>query len=236
MRAEGGSVKNKREEKKWGFRSTMITILCVLVVAIAGILFLRDSGTDEGEPFRMDAGQQNAPQSEWGVHVDNPVPTVDSKENPSGGRSGEGGDGNADRNAGTFLIPVKEGKITKEFSGNQLIYSKTLDQFETHTGMDFTADEDAQVLAAAAGTVIKVGSDDKFGLTIEIDHGNGYVTRYCNLSTDEMVEEGDTVEAGSVISGVGRDALFESLDPPHLHFEVIKNGEKIDPKTVLKTN
>ena len=55
------------------------------------------------------------------------------------------------------------------------------------------------------------------------------MTRYCNLSTDRMVEEGDVVEAGDVISGVGITALFESNDPPHLHLEVLKDGIPIDP-------
>ena len=49
-----------------------------------------------------------------------------------------------------------------------------------------------------------------------------------------MVGEGDVVKAGDVISGVGITALFESMDPPHLHFEVLKDGNPIDPASFIE--
>jgi len=90
------------------------------------------------------------------------------------------------------------------------------------------------VLAVADGTITKVYNDDKLGLSIEISHGNGLVTKYSNLSTTKMVGEGDVVKMGSVISGVGNSGLFESLESPHLHFEVLKDGISIDPSQYVK--
>ena len=81
---------------------------------------------------------------------------------------------------------------------------------------------------------LKVYNDDKLGITIEISHGNGIVTKYSNLSTTKMVGEGDVVKKGQPISGVGSSALFESLESPHLHFEVLKDGVPIDPSGYIK--
>ena len=55
-------------------------------------------------------------------------------------------------------------------------------------------------------------------------------SKYSNLSTAAMVEEGDAVTKGQVISGVGNSALFESLDPEHLHFELWVDGQAVDPE------
>jgi murein DD-endopeptidase MepM/ murein hydrolase activator NlpD len=130
-------------------------------------------------------------------------------------------------------VPL-DGQITKQFSTEVPIYSPTLDQYVIHTGIDIQAPADTQVLAAGEGTVTKVYNDDKYGITIEISHGNGIVTKYSNLSTTKMVEEGDVVKKGQTISGVGSSALFESLEAPHLHFEVLKDGVAIDPGDYIR--
>lgn len=92
---------------------------------------------------------------------------------------------------------------------------------------------DSPVMAVSEGTITKVYNDDKLGITIEVTHQRGYQTRYSNLSTDRMVEEGDMVKAGEVISGIGTTALFESLDSPHLHFEVWKDGVAVNPSSFM---
>ena len=99
----------------------------------------------------------------------------------------------------------------------------------THCGTDIEAPEDAQVLAVTAGTVTAVYQDDRYGKSIELTHDNGFVTIYSNLSTNEMVEVGDIVEAGKIIGGVGSTGLFESMEPAHLHLEMLKDGAYVDP-------
>ena len=112
---------------------------------------------------------------------------------------------------------------------DKLIYSVTLDQYMTHCGIDIEAPEDTQVLAVADGTVTAVYEDDRYGLSIEITHADDIITIYSNLSTDEMVEAGDTVTAGQIIGGVGSTGLFEALEPAHLHFEMLKGGAYVNP-------
>ena len=103
-----------------------------------------------------------------------------------------------------------------------------------HKGIDIGGKLDAQVKAVADGTVTKVFTNDTMGITIVIDHGNDICTVYSNLSTDSMVETGDTVKQGQVISGIGDTALFECSDEAHLHFEVLKNGRNINPEKLVK--
>ncbi len=131
-----------------------------------------------------------------------------------------------------LLMPV-DGEIILDFAKDTLVYSRTLEQWSSHDGVDIKSDRGTPVKAAADGIVEKIYNDNKLGITIIIDHGNGLKTKYCNLSTDNMVEAETLVKKGDTISGIGNSATFEIGDQSHLHFEVIKNGENIDPMTLL---
>jgi|LSQX01.1.fsa_nt_gb murein DD-endopeptidase MepM/ murein hydrolase activator NlpD len=132
----------------------------------------------------------------------------------------------------TFMWPVK-GEIILDFAKDTLIYSKTLEEWRTHSGVDIKGDMGTQVKAATDGIIEKVYKDDGLGISIIIDHENGLKTKYSNLSTESMVKPNQKVEQGDVISGIGDSAIFEIGDQAHLHFEIIKDGENIDPKTIL---
>lgn len=159
------------------------------------------------------------------ANVSAKIPTVDSVGNSDGKAS-----------ASKFINPVKsdEAYVTNEYSMDTLIYSVTLDQYMTHCGMDIEAPEDTQVAAAASGTVTAIYDDDRFGTSVEITHSDGYVTVYSNLSTADLIEVGDVVEAGKIIGGVGTTGLFESLEPAHLHLEMLKDGVYVNPADYIK--
>lgn len=126
-----------------------------------------------------------------------------------------------------------DGDICMDYSEESLVYSKTLDQYIAHKGIDIEAPLNTPVSAAADGSIIKVEQDKQMGITIWIQHANDLVTIYSNLSTTEMVNVGDQVKKGDVISGIGDTALFETLEVPHLHFEVTRNGRHENPKSHL---
>ena len=73
-----------------------------------------------------------------------------------------------------------------------------------------------------------------WGLTITIEHDNGFKTVYANLLTSEFVVEGEKVQKGQTIGTVGNTAIFESSDDIHLHFEILKDNVNVDPATYLK--
>ena len=132
-----------------------------------------------------------------------------------------------------FKMPV-EGEIMKEFANNKLVYSSTLDVWATHNGIDIAADKTTVVKAAADGTVSSIKNDPRYGLTVIIEHVNGYKTVYSNLLSTEFVVEGEKVEQGQSIGTVGNTAAFEISDEPHLHFELLKDNEQQDPELYLK--
>lgn len=132
-----------------------------------------------------------------------------------------------------FKMPVS-GEIMKEFADNKLVYSTTLDVWTTHNGIDIAADKTTVVKSAADGTVKSIKNDPRYGLTVIIEHANGYKTIYSNLLTTEFVVEGEKVKQGQSIGTVGNTAAFEVSEEPHLHFELLKNNEQLDPELYLK--
>jgi murein DD-endopeptidase MepM/ murein hydrolase activator NlpD len=132
-----------------------------------------------------------------------------------------------------FQSPV-EGDIVREFAKDSLIYSETLQEWTTHTGIDIKAEKTTVVKAAEAGIVKSIKNDPRYGLTIVIEHSNGFQTVYSNLLTSEFVVEGESVEKGQSLGTVGNTAAFEIADEPHLHFEILKDSVQIDPNIYLK--
>lgn len=132
-----------------------------------------------------------------------------------------------------FEAPVS-GEIIKDFTMDTLSYSKTLEEWTTHPGIDIKADKTTVVVASEAGTVESIKNDPRYGLTITIAHTSGFKTIYSNLLTTEFVKEGETVEKGQTIATVGESSSFEISDESHLHFEMYKDGELVNPTIYLK--
>ena len=132
----------------------------------------------------------------------------------------------------TFVKPV-EGEIICEFAKDNLIYSETLKEWITHTAVDIKADKTSVIKAAADGIVRSIVNDPRYGLTVIIEHDDGYETIYSNLLTAEFVVEGEEVKQGQTIGTAGNTAAFESEMECHLHFEMLKDGEYVDPSIYI---
>lgn len=133
----------------------------------------------------------------------------------------------------SFIKPT-EGEVICEFAKDNLIYSETLKEWITHTAIDIKADKTSVIKSAADGIVRSIVNDPRYGLTVIIEHDDGYETVYSNLLTAEFVVEGEEVKQGQTIGTVGNTAAFESEMECHLHFELLKNGEYVDPSIYLK--
>lgn len=133
----------------------------------------------------------------------------------------------------SFEKPV-DGEIMKEYAKDNLVYSETLKEWVTHLGIDIKAEKTSVVKAAEAGTVKSIKNDPRYGLTIVVDHEDGYQTVYSNLLTSEFIVEGEKVEKGQSLGTVGNTAVFEIADEAHLHFEILKDSIQIDPSIYIK--
>ena len=132
-----------------------------------------------------------------------------------------------------FLYPV-EGEIIRGFAKDSLIYSDTLEEWITHFAIDIKAERTTVVKSAEAGTVESIKNDPRYGLSIVVEHVNGFKTVYSNLLTTEFVSEGEKVEKAQSLGTIGNSASFEIVDEPHLHFEILKDGVNVDPNIYLK--
>lgn len=101
-----------------------------------------------------------------------------------------------------------------------------------HEGIDFSAEIGTAIKSVAAGIVSWSGPKDNYGNLIEIDHGNGYITRYGHIN-ELFVKVGDKVDKGQLIASVGNTGRSTG---PHLHFEIEKDGQYQDPKHYMKLN
>ena len=109
----------------------------------------------------------------------------------------------------SLQMPV-EGEITHKFAKENLIYSETLREWVTHAGIDIKAEKTSIVQSAEDGTVKSIKNDPRYGLTIVIDHGEGFETVYANLLSAEFITEGEKVIKGQSIGTIGHTASFFS--------------------------
>ncbi|MCX7285723.1 MAG: M23 family metallopeptidase [Novosphingobium sp.] len=101
-----------------------------------------------------------------------------------------------------------------------------------HAGLDFRGPVGAPIYAAAAGTVSFVGMKQGYGRVVEIDHGNGLMTRYAHMSRTGA-QVGQKVGAGAAIGQIGSSGRSTG---PHLHFEVRINDRPVNPRPFLEAN
>ena len=132
-----------------------------------------------------------------------------------------------------FIKPVN-GDLFKEFSMDSLVYSDTLQEWVTHRGVDYQVNISDDVKASANGTIKSIKNDPRYGWSITIEHKDGFSTIYTCLVDVSLVKEGDSVEQGQVIAKAGKSGVFESADGSHLHFEMMKDGDYINPEIYIK--
>ena len=133
----------------------------------------------------------------------------------------------------TLQMPTT-GEILLGYFGDKLSKSKTMGDWRTHNGIDIKTEMTAAVYAAADGTVKKAEYDDMLGYVVVLSHEGGYETIYANLASCDSVKADQKVKAGDYLGAVGDSAVFEKLEPAHLHFELKKDGKYADPFDYLK--
>lgn len=124
--------------------------------------------------------------------------------------------------------PIEKGWISSHFG-------KRVDPFtgkqEFHRGVDFAGKYYSNVISVAGGVVTEADDRGAYGNLVEIDHGNGYITRYGHNDKLE-VKVGQTVKKGEVIAKMGSTGRSTG---PHVHFEVLKNGVRVDPMKFIRS-
>lgn len=190
--------------------------------------------------YNAQAAQFKAPSPEANQAADQAQATSPSTEAPAtdGGAATDTAAGEAaeaqtpapapEPDLNTLVWPVT-GNVLTPYGWN---FSKTMQDWRLHGGVDLKAADGAPVRAALAGTVVSVGLDPALGYLVVLDHGGGVQTAYGSLKAPE-VAVGDHLEQNDYLGKVGTTALTESADGPHLHFALTVKGEPVDPRKYL---
>ena len=149
---------------------------------------------------------------------------VDSNDNAGEGSSTDD----------SFIKPC-DGEIIRTYSMDSLVYSDTLQEWITHRGIDIKGEMYQEVRATQSGTIKSIKNDPRYGTSIIIEHKNGFKTVYsCLLGTRDGLEENQEVKQGDVIGKIGNSGVFETADGAHLHFEMLKDDEYVNPNIYIK--
>lgn len=219
-------LKLPSEKKKFraGKKYIAVLAICLVAVAVAGYISIEQSLTYTkpiSEPPVSNAEKVDKPQK----NVVEPKESGSSSEEPAPEPS-------APAEPTLLIWPVNGGTLLRECSTDALVFSPTMQDWRTHCGIDIASPVGSTVRAMAAGEVMDVREDEMLGTVVEIAHGS-YTACYCNLQQEVSVKVGDTVGIGDTVGGVGDKARLEIADEPHLHLELRKNGELIDPMSVM---
>ena len=141
--------------------------------------------------------------------------------------------GNKIESAPSYKNP-HDGNIIVGYSPAELIYSTTMDDYRTHSGVDIEGKLNDKVKAFASGTVTDIYTEGMWGVCIKIDHGSGLISLYANLAEETNVKKGQKVKTGDVIGKIGESALIEIGEKPHLHFEIFKDNKPVNPSDYIK--
>lgn len=215
------SLKNSRAGRTLGAKGVYITLAaCLLALGGAGVAAYNKAMDDISD--KLTISRPDVENSAAEKQADNKKTDVEKEDSSS-----EAAD-DLDVQTQPNVMPVN-GEILQPFSNGELVKSETLGVWKTHDGVDIKADLGEQVKAMNKGKVTKIWEDALWGNCMTIDHGNGVIGHYYNLSKEMTVSEGDQVNAGEVIGAVGDTAQAEVAELSHLHFGLKKNGEWIDP-------
>lgn len=133
--------------------------------------------------------------------------------------------------SGTIVYPTSK-DIIKDFSGENPVFSKTLNDWRTHEGIDLAAEQGSKIKSITNGKVKEIYNDPLYGATMVVEHEGGFVAYYSGLGETTLVNANDVVEAGQEIASIN-DIPCEAADGYHLHLAIKKDGKFINPKEIL---
>ena len=126
-----------------------------------------------------------------------------------------------------------DGDVLLNYSMDKSIYFSTLNQYKYHPAVVIAAEFGSEVRSAARGKVSQIRNDEETGTTLTMELGNGYEAIYGQLA-DLTVEEGDTIEAGTLIGYVGEPTKYYTLEGSNLYFQLLKDDDPVNPMDFLE--
>ena len=216
-----------KDKAKWIQTKTFYAVvlsLCVAIVGIASAIYnvakVRNIFSDDEPSTYYTAETTTRDEPQANANVTN-IP--DERENTTTVN---------DLNrpySGYYLLPVNN-KVSKDYSDGDMVYSKTMNDWRVHDGIDVSGNNGDNVIAVQDGKVVDVQTDELWGDVVTIQHGNGLTAKYCGVKA--TVNKDDSIEQGQVI-GTLVAIPIEATDGMHLHLEITVDGKTVDPIKAL---
>ncbi len=213
MNEQSEKKKSMTKEKKFYLFTAIGCALTMVGIILLAVLLPAKA---------VDDPTVNAPQ--------NSVQDGDINQEVNGDNSGDTNEPVVNTPEG-MMMPLATVSIANDYG---FYHNKTLNNYYEHKGVDFSAEVGAEVLAVQDGVVESIYRDDILtGTEVTIDHGDGVKTVYRFVAANEDLTVGMAVKRGDCIATVAEATGEEYKDGAHLHFEVKKGGETIDPAVYL---
>ncbi|MBO8168499.1 MAG: M23 family metallopeptidase [Thermoanaerobacteraceae bacterium] len=184
---------------------------------------------DYGDVTPEDGSVSGEPVSPWPVAVEDGVQEVGGAATAEQSAPAEATKEQEAKPVLTEMVLPVTGQIIMGFGHT---YSKVYEDFRFHGGVDMSVQRNTPVAAVLTGKVTAVEYNELYGYRVTVDHGAGWETRYSHLGKVAVVS-GDTVERGTVIGQVGEPGRAEGDRGTHLHLELLKDKQLVDPLTYL---
>lgn len=191
---------------------TAIALACVL--AIAGIV-----------TTSVLLGTREVPVDNPKIEQPDPGKDPGTTPDPDDNKDPEPGPTVTEQSMG---LPLENCVVDMAFANSELLYSPTLELWQTHLGTDFKAEKGTNVLAVLDGVVEKAEADPLYGTYVTIRHDKNRISVYKSLDPALKVKVGDTVKKGDVIGAVGDTMISEAKQGSHLHFELTVDGKLVN--------
>ncbi len=240
---------NKDNYNKKGFYTALYTLAAIFIILAFGISILNSGNTDDGNN-EVNLEENISPVDKSNVK---PITTTETTTEITTAQKAEAtteavtqkaaaaaAESSAEENGELTLFddtqemawPVS-GQIVMDYSTDTGIYDKTLEQYRTNDSVCIAADVGTEVCAAADGIITGITNDKILGVTVKVDHGNGWTSTYSQLDENLAVSEGEAVHKGDKIGVIANPTKYSVALGPHLEFSVFNGDSTTDPKLVL---
>lgn len=231
---------NNENYNKKGFYTVLYTLAAIFIILAFGISILNSGNT--GNNNEVDLEENISPVDKSNVK---PLTTETTTEVKAEAQTEQvtksaAADSAVQDNGELSLFddsqemewPVS-GQIVMDYSDDTAIFDRTLEQYRTNDSICISADVGTEVFAAADGIITTITNDKISGITVNVDHGNGWTSTYSQLDENLAVSEGESVHKGDKIGIVANPTNYSVALGPHLEFSVFNDENPTDPKLVL---
>lgn len=233
---------NNENYNKKGFYTILYTLAAIFIILAFGISILNSGNSTTNNEVNLDENISPVDKSNVSPLTTTTETTTEKKaEAPTEAVTQSTATANTAESNGELTLfddtqemewPVS-GQVVMDYSYNTAIYDRTLDQYRTNDSICISADVGTEVCAASDGIITSITNDKISGVTVNVDHGNGWSSTYSQLEENLAVSEGEAVHKGDKIGVVTNPTNYSVALGPHLEFSVYNEDSPTDPKLVL---